>query len=441
MARLPTNFSDQNTWGTVLNQFLQVAHNSDGTLKISGGFSGLTAGDLLYATGASVVAGLGIGSANAVLRSNGSLPSWGSIVLTTDVTGILPAANGGTGFASYTVGDLLYASATATISKLVGVATGNALISGGVSTAPSWGKIALTTHVSGILPVANGGTGLDALTVNRIPYGNGTSAFQSSDSLKFDEVTLTLASGITLSWGDVTLIRDAANILAQKRGTTPQTFRVYGSGTDYLSLLHNGPNATVSTTLGQLLLYSQAGNNIGFGDVTNGVGWALSPQGAFTPADDNNANKTLGGTSNRVSSLYLGTAAHLSSAANGAAMGWKRVTTTVDAVNLASAITASSLIPAGSVVWHVVSRVTTAFNGTLSSISIGDQTSTALFANLTALTSGTTTDLKNHFDKFKPTLYVGATDIIVTANGGGGFGTTGTIRLTTFYYDSTAPTS
>lgn len=81
-----------------------------------------------------------------------------NISLTSGVTGILPAANGGTGQSTYAVGDLLYASTTSALSKLAGVATGNALISGGPDTAPSWGKISLTTHVSGTLPVANGGT-------------------------------------------------------------------------------------------------------------------------------------------------------------------------------------------------------------------------------------------------------------------------------------------
>lgn len=66
---------------------------------------------------------------------------------------------GGTGQSTVTTGDLLYGSASNTWSKLADVATGNALISGGIGTAPSWGKIGLTTHVSGILPVANGGTG------------------------------------------------------------------------------------------------------------------------------------------------------------------------------------------------------------------------------------------------------------------------------------------
>lgn len=60
--------------------------------------------------------------------------------------------------APYTVGDIVAANTTTTLELINGVATGNALLSGGVGTIPAWGKIGLTTHVSGILPVANGGT-------------------------------------------------------------------------------------------------------------------------------------------------------------------------------------------------------------------------------------------------------------------------------------------
>jgi hypothetical protein len=35
MARLPTPGSDDGTWGDILNQYLSVTHNSDGTLKDS----------------------------------------------------------------------------------------------------------------------------------------------------------------------------------------------------------------------------------------------------------------------------------------------------------------------------------------------------------------------------------------------------------------------
>lgn len=99
-----------------------------------------------------------------------------------DGYGTLPATNGGTGQTSYAVGDLLYASSTTALSKLADVATGNALISGGVSTAPAWGKIGLTTHVSGTLPVANGGTNATATpTAGAVAYGTGTAyAFTSA---------------------------------------------------------------------------------------------------------------------------------------------------------------------------------------------------------------------------------------------------------------------
>jgi hypothetical protein len=58
---------------------------------------------------------------------------------------------------------------------LADVAVGNALISGGVSADPSWGKIGLATHVDGTLPVANGGTnGTATPTAGAVAYGTGT---------------------------------------------------------------------------------------------------------------------------------------------------------------------------------------------------------------------------------------------------------------------------
>ena len=91
----------------------------------------------------------------------------------------LGATSGGTGQTGYAVGDLLYADTATSLAKLADVATGNALISGGVGVAPSWGKVGLTTHVSGTLPVANGGTGAATLAANNVLLGNGTSAVQT----------------------------------------------------------------------------------------------------------------------------------------------------------------------------------------------------------------------------------------------------------------------
>lgn len=113
-------------------------------------------------------------------------PAWAQITLSNGVTGTLGATNGGTGASTVTTGDLLYGSATNTWSKLADVATGNALISGGVGVAPSWGKIGLTTHVSGTLPVANGGTNSTSVTASRMMYSVSSSQIGSASSFTVD---------------------------------------------------------------------------------------------------------------------------------------------------------------------------------------------------------------------------------------------------------------
>lgn len=166
-----------------------------GTLPIANGgtnsSTALSGSTIMVSNGTAVVQG-SAGTSTTVLHGNASgLPTYSAVSLVNDITGTLAAGNGGTGQSSYAVGDLLYASTTSALSKLADVATGNALISGGVGVAPSYGKIGLTTHVSGTLPVGNGGTGLATLTANYIPYGNGTSAFQSASNFTFDGTTLT----------------------------------------------------------------------------------------------------------------------------------------------------------------------------------------------------------------------------------------------------------
>lgn len=105
----------------------------------------------------------------------------------------LVATSGGTGQASYAIGDLLYASTTTALSKLADVATGNSLISGGVGVAPSWGKIGLTTHVSGTLAVANGGTG--AATLTGYVKGTGTTAMTASSTIPGSDINGTIDGG------------------------------------------------------------------------------------------------------------------------------------------------------------------------------------------------------------------------------------------------------
>lgn len=86
------------------------------------------------------------------------------------------ATDGGTGLRSFSVGDLIFANTTTSLTRLADIATGNVLLSGGVGVAPSYGKVGLTSHISGVLPISNGGTNSIATpTAGAIAYGNGTS--------------------------------------------------------------------------------------------------------------------------------------------------------------------------------------------------------------------------------------------------------------------------
>ena len=184
-------------WYLFLYNLYTLVGTGTGVIPVTSGGTGLTTiptnGQLLIGNGTGYTLNtLGTGSGISVANGAGTITIANTGVLsfsggTTGLTpvaaavgvvvlgGTLIAANGGTGFASYAVGDLLYADTTTTLAKLADVATGNALISGGVSTAPSWGKIGLTTHVDGVLPIANGGTnGTATPTANGVSYGTGT---------------------------------------------------------------------------------------------------------------------------------------------------------------------------------------------------------------------------------------------------------------------------
>ena len=126
---------------------------------------------------------------------------------------VRPANAGGTGITSYAVGDILYADTTSTLAKLPDVATGNALISGGVGVAPSYGKIGLTTHVSGVLPVANGGTNASTASItsfnNITGYTAAGATGTTSTNLVFSTspsiTTPTLVGDVTLSTGNLVI--------------------------------------------------------------------------------------------------------------------------------------------------------------------------------------------------------------------------------------------
>jgi hypothetical protein len=164
------------------NSVARLAGNTTTTKKFLGqtGNASVSAAPSWQQPAASDITGLATSATtdttNAANITSGTLPTARISGSYTGITGVgtlaagtwngsaIGAAYGGTGQTVYAVGDLVYADTTTTLAKLADIAVGNALISGGVSAAPSWGKIGLTTHVSGTLPVGSGGTGVTTST-------------------------------------------------------------------------------------------------------------------------------------------------------------------------------------------------------------------------------------------------------------------------------------
>jgi hypothetical protein len=275
-----TSTSSPTFAGLILTSPLAVIYGGTGLQSgLSGGIpyfstnTTIASSALLTANGVVVGGGAGIapytiipGTNNTVLRgSTGGAPSFGQIQngdiangtidLTTKVTGLLPLNHGGTNSdlsGSVAVGDLLTGTATG-FSRLADIATGNVLISGGIGAAPSWGKVGLTSHVSGVLPIANGGTGSNTQNWVDLTTNQTVSGIKTWNSLGI------FNAGITASGGIISLNNNSAFATNINTGSSTANVTIGSTGNSlYLpkfttaGILHN--DATGLVTSGPITL-------------------------------------------------------------------------------------------------------------------------------------------------------------------------------------------
>ncbi len=132
------------TGNTVVFPAGQTVTITDG-LTVAGGGTGLasfTAGDVLYATGSTTLAKLAKGTAEQVLAMNAgaTAPDWGSVDLT--VLPTITVAKGGTNLSSFAAGDILYATGSTTLAKLAKGTASQTLKMNAGATAPEWATVA-----------------------------------------------------------------------------------------------------------------------------------------------------------------------------------------------------------------------------------------------------------------------------------------------------------
>ena len=248
---LTTSGGPITTTGTItLAGFLNAVNGGTGQTSY-------TTGDVLYASSSSVLSKLGIGSTGNVLTVSGGLPAWaapaytgtvssvalalpgeftisGSPVTTTGTltgawasqsqnlffaspngstgtpgfrafvaadlnTVVVPVANGGQGTATLAAHKVLVGAGTAPVT-LVGVGASNTVLHGNTAADPSFSAVSLTADVSGVLPVANGGTGVATGTAHSIPIFEGTGALANTGAGTAASVLTSNGSSADPTW-------------------------------------------------------------------------------------------------------------------------------------------------------------------------------------------------------------------------------------------------
>ena len=211
----------------VSSTIVNLASDVIGTLPVANGGTGVTTstgtGDTVLSTSPTLVTPI-LGTPQSV-----TLTSATGLPLTTGVTGTLPVANGGTGVTTSTgTGNTVLSTSPTLVTPILGTPT-----SGTLTNATG---LPLTTGVTGILPIANGGTGS---TTANLTAGSGVSITGSWPNQ-------TIAA--TGSGGTITSVT-ASSPLASSGGATPNisftgTLAVANGGTGNTT----GAAASVATT-------------------------------------------------------------------------------------------------------------------------------------------------------------------------------------------------
>lgn len=152
-------------------------------------------GAIPYST-ASAIALLAAGTTGQVLRSGGAgAPTWTAETFpaSTTINQILysSAANVISGLATANTGALVTSSTG--VPSIASGATANRLLRTNGTTV-SFGQAVLTSDVTGTLPAANGGTGVTAFASQRVPFGTGTS-LTTDPVFIYDTTNTTLSVG------------------------------------------------------------------------------------------------------------------------------------------------------------------------------------------------------------------------------------------------------
>jgi hypothetical protein len=201
------------------------------SLKV-GGATTWSQGDIIYADSTTTINGSG--ALTGILQGNGT--------------------NAPTGVSGTQYG-LPYFSAAGTVATTA-AGTSTQVLHGNSGGAPTWSAVSLTADVSGILPVANGGSGLASWTANGVVYASGTGTLANGSALAWDGSTLTVDGDLTFTGPQTIATSSGALTLAPASGSN---LEVTMTGVGYVNITASGADRSLESTSSGL----KTGHNYG----------------------------------------------------------------------------------------------------------------------------------------------------------------------------------
>lgn len=192
------------TFGTDDIEFVQISapneYSAGAGISIEANEVAVKQGTTVKVIGGNLEVASGTGNQGKVLvaQGDGAVASWQTLDLSSGIEGILPVEKGGTGVATLPANQLVLGNGT---SAVTAVANAEGVLIGSASGAPSFGQVNLASHVTGILPLSMGGTGVNNADPAAITIGNVTlnAASASSVTLPTTGTLATLAGAETLT--------------------------------------------------------------------------------------------------------------------------------------------------------------------------------------------------------------------------------------------------
>ena len=191
------------TFGTDDINFVQIStpveYTAGDGIDITANVVSVKEGTTVAVIGGNLEVTSGTGNTGKVLTAagDGAVATWQTLDLST-LTGVLSVAKGGTGASTLPQNQLLVGNGTDAVQA---VANADGVLIGSADGAPTFGKVNLASHVTGVVPLANGGTGVANSDPAAITIGNVTlnAASASSVTLPTTGTLATLAGAETLS--------------------------------------------------------------------------------------------------------------------------------------------------------------------------------------------------------------------------------------------------